>query len=247
MDVAAAAAWRAGRLTLGYFRGEIERETKADDSPVTVADRQSEALLKHILASEFPDDAILGEEDGEVSGSSGYRWIVDPIDGTKTFVAGVPLYGVLIGLVDPDGQSVLGVINIPALGELVVAAKGCGCFVNGRRARVSAVSDLSQACVVYTGDETFERREALDAKARVRANVRVMRSWGDCYGHVLVATGRAEAMLDPILAPWDIAALAPVIEEAGGVFTDWTGQATTGGDSAVSTNAALAEAIRALL
>ncbi|MEE3054147.1 MAG: inositol monophosphatase family protein [Planctomycetota bacterium] len=252
MEVALAAAKKAGELTLEYFQKGIEVEFKADSSPVTEADRNSEALLIELLEGEFPTDAFLGEESGERPGDSGYRWVLDPIDGTRSFVQGVPLYGVLVGLEDPDGQAVLGVINLPALGETLVAAAGEGCYhngssANGARASVSGVSDLAAAGVVYTGFETFRMSGTLGVHSLLGDRVKVLRSWGDCYGHLLVATGRAEAMLDPVLSRWDIVPLKPIVEEAGGVFTDWQGNPGIDGSSGISTNAALADEIRSII
>lgn len=247
MDVAADAAWLAGKLTLGYFQRQVTVDTKADRTPVTIADREAEQFLADFLLQAFPDDGILGEEFGERSGSSGYRWVVDPIDGTRSFVRGVPLYGVLVGLEDPKGEPVVGAVCFPALGDLVVAGRGEGCFWNGRRVRVSTVADLSEACVAYTDEECSSETGTLEVCRKVRERVGVVRGWGDCYGHVLVATGRVEAMLDPVLADWDCVALLPVVEEAGGVFTDWRGQRTARGKSAVSTNAALGAQLRELI
>jgi histidinol phosphatase-like enzyme (inositol monophosphatase family) len=247
MEIAADAAWQAGKLTLRYFQTGVDVETKADSTPVTIADRASEEFLIEFLSREFPDDAFLGEEYGERPGTSGFRWILDPIDGTKSFVQGVPLYSVLVGLEDASTESVVGVICFPALSEIVVAARGEGCYWNGRRACVSTVDKLSQACAVYTGAEEFEETGTVDAQQRIAESVRVVRGWGDAYGHVLVATGRAEAMLDPALSLWDVAPLLPIVEEAGGVFSDWKGRRTIHGESAVTTNSALAEPVRALL
>ncbi len=247
MEIAADVAWRAGKLTLSYFQTGVAVEAKADSSPVTVADRAAEELLIELLWREFPDDGIIGVELGERPGSSGWRWILDPIDGTKSFVQGVPLYSVLVALEDASKESVVGAICFPALSEIVVAARGEGCYWNGRRARVSEVDDLSRACVAYTGAEEFEESETVDAQQRVRDSVRIVRGWGDAYGHVLVATGRAEAMLDPALSLWDVAPLLPIVEESGGVFSDWQGRRTIHGGSAVTTNRALAEPVRALL
>ena len=247
MDAAAEAAWQAGRITLRYFQSGVAVETKSDATPVTVADREAERFLSEFLRERFPGDAVFGEEFGEIEGTSGYRWLVDPIDGTKSFVQGVPLYGVMVGLENPDGEAVVGAIAFPPLGELVVGARGLGAFWNGRRARVSETSELRDAAVVFTGLECFDMTETQDALVRVRSAVRITRSWGDCYGHMLVATGRADAMLDPILADWDCAALQPIVEGAGGVLTDWSGRRTTHGKSAVSTNAALADELRTLL
>ena len=165
---------------------------------------------------------------------------MDPIDGTKSFVHGVPLYGVMVGLEIDDSPSV-GVVNFPALGEMVCAAKGLGCTWNGRTAKVSDVSDLSEATVLCTDPEKWYGKEA--GSKRLREHAKLVRGWGDCYGHVLVATGRAEVMMDPIMNVWDSAALAPILEEAGGTFTDWKGNATIWGDEAVATNGVLFEQV----
>jgi histidinol phosphatase-like enzyme (inositol monophosphatase family) len=247
MDLAAEAAWQAGKITLRYFQTRLDVETKADSSPVTVADKESEEFLLRFLRREFPADGFLGEESGERPGQSGYRWIIDPIDGTRSFVHGVPLYGVLVGLEDPSGEAVVGAIALPALGDLVVAARGEGCYWNGRRSSVSSVSSLAASCVLYTGFESFAQPHLAGLLARLSGRVRELRGWGDCYGHVLVATGRAEAMLDPVLSLWDCAALGPVVEEAGGVFTDWQGRGTIHGRSGVSTNRGVARELRAEL
>jgi len=236
------AAWQAGRITLQYFQTGVAVERKADDSPVTVADRSAELRLREMIRGRFPDDAILGEEHGEVEGSSGRRWIIDPIDGTKSFIHGVPLYGVMMG-VEIDGAPAVGVVNMPALNEMVCAAKGLGCTWNGRPARVSAVSEMVEAVVLCTDFEDIYRHGKGDAYHRLRDEARFVRGWGDCYGHVLVATGRAEVMLDPVMNVWDCAALPPILEEAGGTFTDWTGVATIWGGDAVATNGALFDAV----
>ncbi len=236
LDFAVDAAWQAGRITLRHFQAGVAVEEKADASPVTVADRGAEEKLRELIKARFPDDAILGEEHGEEEGTSGRRWIVDPIDGTKSFVHGVPLYGVMVGLEIEDSPSV-GVVNFPALGEMICAAKGLGCTWNGRTAKVSEVSDLSEATVLYTDPENWYGKEA--GSKRLRERAKLVRGWGDCYGHVLVATGRAEVMMDPIMNVWDSAALAPILEEAGGTFTDWQGNATILVDEAVATNGVL--------
>jgi histidinol phosphatase-like enzyme (inositol monophosphatase family) len=247
LRVASDAAWEAGKLTLRYFQTRISVDLKADRTPVTVADREAEELLHASLTREFPSDAFLGEERGERPGTSGFRWIIDPIDGTKSFIQGVPLYGVMVGLEDPAGEAVLGVVAIPGLGDLVAAARGEGCRWNGRTARVSTVATLKDSCVAYTSLKTFEDSSREAAFERVRRRVRVVRGWGDCYGHLLVATGRAEVMLDPILADWDCAALLPILEEAGGRFTDWRGDRTVRGKSGISTNGKVTAELMSLL
>lgn len=245
LDIGVEAAWAAGRVTLRWFQAGVEAERKADGSPVTVADREAESVMRRLLLDRFPDDAILGEEAGEAAGASGRRWILDPIDGTRSFVRGVPLYGVMVAL-EVAGEPVLGVLHFPALGETVAAARGLGCRWNGRPCRVSETDRLQDALLVTSGDVGPDDPggAAIDA---LRDRVDTFRTWGDCYGYALVATGRADAMLDPVVEIWDAAAVRPVIEEAGGVFTDWTGAASHRSGHAVGTNARLAEAVRAAL
>ncbi len=247
MDFAIDAASEAGKITLRYFQKRVDIELKADRSPVTVADREAEACLFRMIGSEFPADACLGEEQGERPGTSGFRWIVDPIDGTRSFVQGVPLYGVMVALTDPRGEPVVGVVHFPALGEVVAAARGEGCLFNGRPARVSAIGTIAESCVVYTSLEGFDDTGTFETFQRVRGVARITRSWGDCYGHMLVATGRAEVMLDPVLADWDCAALQPILEEAGGTVTDWRGNATIFGKSGISTNGRVTGELRRIL
>jgi histidinol-phosphatase len=236
LAVAIEAAYLGGRRTLAYFNAGVAVETKADQTPVTCADRESEQVIRERISRSFPDHAILGEEGGIQEGNPDYRWIIDPIDGTKTFVCGVPLYGVLIG-VEVRGSPSVGVVYLPALDEMVSAADGLGCHWNGRPARVSEVSSLEGAVVIVTSVRSAIERS--DAYERLVQVTKLQRTWGDCYGYVLVATGRAEVMLDPEIKPWDCAPLLPILREAGGYFTTWAGEATTWGKDAVATNAAL--------
>ncbi|MDB4907013.1 MAG: Histidinol-phosphatase [Gemmatimonadetes bacterium] len=236
----------AGDAALRHFRSALAVEVKGDGSPVTLADREAERAVRDWVESKFPEDGVLGEEFGEDRAGAKRRWIIDPIDGTKTFLKGVPLWGSLIALC--EGNEVLaGAAYYPAVGELVVAAPGEGAWWNGARCSVSTVADMDEATVCTT-DERFEahppRREGWESLAD---HAQMSRSWGDCYGYLLVATGRAEVMVDPVLSPWDAAALLPVIEEAGGRFTDWHGNRTAFGGSAIATNAALATRARELL
>lgn len=240
LESAVAFARRAGDYTLTHFqRDDLAVETKADASPVTVADRGAEQLLREAIAAAFPDDGILGEEFGEQSGTSGYRWILDPIDGTKSFISGVPLYGTLVGI-ERDGRSVVGVIHIPALGETAYAAVGGGAwYVTGnaapRPARVSK-KPLSDGLFLTSEVKNFHAIRRPDVYEKLQQSARITRSWGDAYGYLLVAVGRAEVMIDPIMNVWDCAALQPVIEEAGGTFTDWRGLPTIHSGNAVATN-----------
>ena len=242
LDLAIEAAWQAGRITLRYYQAGVQPEWKADESPVTVADREAEQKIRQLVERSFPGDGIVGEEYGRQEGSSGYRWLVDPIDGTKAFVQGVPLYGVLIGIETPQGVEA-GVVLLPALGELVWAARGAGCWWNGRPAAVSGVDRLQDACLVYTEGGSFAKYGQGPAWEALCRGSRIQRGWGDCYGHVLVATGRAEACFDPVMNPWDCGPLLPILQEAGGTFTDWQGQATVYGPDAFSTNGRLFPAV----
>jgi histidinol-phosphatase len=238
---------RTGGVALDYFRRRVDVETKADGSPVTIADRSAERIAREWLAERFPGDAIVGEEyPATNAGASGRTWLIDPIDGTKTFVRGVPLWGTLVAV--SEAETVLaGAAFFPALDDMLVAGADEGCWHNGVRARVSAVSRM-EAATVLTTDERFTttpRRRA--GWERLAAAAAIARSWGDCYGYFLVATGRAEGMIDAIAAKWDTAAVQRCVVEAGGVFTDFDGAATAFGGSAIATNAALAIEARELL
>jgi histidinol-phosphatase len=236
----------AGDVALAHFHSSLSVETKADGSPVTIADRQAEQAARNWIERHFPADGILGEELGVTRPAAARRWILDPIDGTKTFIRGVPLWGTLVALC--EGERVLaGAAYFPAVGEMLAAAAGAGCWWNGARCRVSSRATLSDATVLTT-DERFPRDPAQrSAWVALASRAGVSRSWGDCYGYLLVSTGRAEVMVDGIMSPWDAAALMPIVEEAGGVFTDWTGVRTAFGGSAVATNQGVAAESRSLL
>ncbi len=238
LDFAGEAARQAGQVTLEYFQTVLMPERKPDRTLVTAADRKAEQRLRLLIRQAYPDHGIVGEEFGEEQGTSGWTWIIDPLDGTASFIRGVPLFGVLIGL-EKDGRVVLGVANFPALGESVAAATGMGCFWNGRRAAVSTADNLRDALLLYTDGASFEAHGRQEARRRLFAATGMQRSWGDCYGHLLVATGRAEVMLDPVMSIWDCAALMPIVQEAGGTFTDWRGEPTIRGGNAISTNGRL--------
>ena len=244
LAVATEAACAAGRRTLAYFNTRVAVELKADQTPVTCADREAEQLIRDSILKAFPTHSILGEEGGIHDGDKNYRWIIDPIDGTKSFICGVPLYGVMIG-VEVNAKPQVGVVYMPALDEMVSAAAGMGCRWNGREARVSNVKDLSQAVVCCTSITSALARS--DAFEKISSRVKVVRGWGDCYGHILVATGRAEIMLDPRMNPWDCAPLLPILREAGGHYTTWKGEATIWGPDGVGTNAALHDEVMGIL
>lgn len=246
LQAVAEVARRAGRVALSHFRTAIEIEVKRDGSPVTIADRAAEVVARDWISARFPEDAILGEELGAVGDDRKRRWLIDPIDGTKSFVRGVPLWGTLIAVA--QGEEVLaGAVFCAAVDEMVAAAAGEGCWWNGARSHVSSVSEVGAATVLVT-DSRFPNRPARRRRwDELAASAAVARTWGDCYGYLLVATGRAEAMVDNLMSPWDAAALVPVVQEAGGVFSDWSGRVTPFGDGVIATNAALAGVVRACL
>jgi len=246
LDFGTGLAREAGELTLRYFRKTFETRLKGKDNFVTQADLEAEEFMRRRIEEKFPGDAVVGEEFGEREGTTNRRWIIDPIDGTYSFVHGVPFYGVLLGL-EIDGEPAAGVVNIPALGELVYAAKGLGCFWNGEPARVSNTQTLGDALLLATDFGTCANYGFGPAAEELQRRASARRTWGDCYGYVLVATGRADCMLDPVLSVWDCAALLPVVEEAGGTFTDWQGRRTIRGGNGVATNGALFEEVMGVI
>ncbi len=248
LELACSAAREAGQVTLRYFRSDrFVVERKADDSPVTIADREAEQVLRDRIESAFANDGIVGEEFGQREGSSGFRWILDPIDGTTSFVSGVPLFGTLVGL-EWEHRSVVGVIYVPVLDECVYAAEGCGAwYVQGanppQAARVSSRESLAEGLLVTTELSLFDDREAGQVFRELQRHARVTRTWGDCYGYLLVATGRADVMIDPVMSVWDAAALQPILEEAGGTFTDWRGNRTIYHGEGIATNRRVLEEV----
>ncbi len=236
LDFALDATWQSGRITLGYFQTGVAVERKSDDSPVTIADKTAEQFLRKLISQRFPDHGIIGEEFGEQAGTSGLNWIVDPIDGTKSFTSGVPLYGCLLALADGD-EVLVGVAHFPALGETIYAARGMGAFWNGRRARVSTVNSLKDSVFLMSDVRGYGDKKA--AWQTLVDSTYIQRTWGDSYGYALVATGRAEVMIDPIMKVWDCGPFGVILEEAGGTFTDWNGKSTIYGGEAVATNGIL--------
>lgn len=247
LDFAAEAAYLAGRLTLGYFQTGIRPDFKTDDTPVTVADRKAEELIRARIEKQYPHHAIVGEEYGtNENEEASHRWFIDPIDGTKSFVRGVPLYAVLIGL-EIEGNVKVGAAYFPALDEMIAAASGEGCWWNGRRAHVSDVSNLQQAVVAFSDVATFAQSGRSKAWDRIKQATYFRAGWGDAYGYLLVATGRADLMLDPIMNVWDCAPFPPILREAGGYFGDWQGNSTIYGNEAMATTQALLPEVLALI
>jgi histidinol phosphatase-like enzyme (inositol monophosphatase family) len=238
LELATKLAIRAGELTLRYFGGLVDADAKGDGSPVTIADREAEQLIRKHVEGRFPEHSILGEEYGESNAGARVRWILDPIDGTRSFMHGVPLYGVLIGI-EVEGEAVVGVAHFPPLRETVAAGRGLGCTWNGRPCRVSQVSRLEDAVVCTTDVERLLSKPIGTGWRRLQQRASFSRTWGDCYGHALVATGRIEVQVDPVMKPWDAGPFLTIATEAGGRFTALDGQPTVHGGSGVSTNGLL--------
>ncbi len=245
-DFATELALEAGHVTLRYYGRVVEHQAKGDGSPVTAADREAEQLLRARVEKRYPDHSILGEEYGESNEGARVRWILDPIDATRSFMRGVPLYGVLIGI-EIEGESAVGVAHFPPLGETVSAGAGLGCTWNGTPCRVSPVTRLEHAVICTTDVERIlSRPEGVGWRA-LQQRCAFSRTWGDCYGHALVATGRVEAQVDPVMAPWDAGPFLTIVTEAGGRFTSLDGEETLHGGSGVSTNGHLHEVVLAEL
>ncbi len=222
LKIAERAAKNAERVILSHFETNLSVEWKPDNTPVTVADRGAEEELRKVFASETPDFGLIGEEFGIEKPDAEYKWIFDPIDGTKSFIRGVPLFGTLVGLYRKD-EPLVGVINLPALRHTLVAGKDLGAFVDGKRAHVSATK-ISEGLALSGTVNTFESEGRAEFFERYRKSAALYRGWGDCYGYFLVATGRAEAMADPVVSLWDIAAFPAIFSEAGGRFSALDGE-----------------------
>ena len=242
LDFATNLAVEAGDVTLKYFGGVVAHDAKGDGSPVTIADKEAEQLLRSRIEGRYPDHSILGEEYGESNEGARVRWILDPIDATRSFMRGVPLYGVLIGI-EIDHESAVGVAHFPPLRETVAAGRGLGCTWNGRPCQVSSIDRLEDAVVCTTDVERILSRPEGKGWRRLQQTVAFSRTWGDCYGHALVATGRIEAQVDPVMAPWDAGPFLTIMTEAGGAFTTLAGESTVHGGSGVGSNGRLHEAV----
>jgi histidinol-phosphatase len=245
-EVAVVAAQKAGQLALRYFAGEFAVEQKSDLSPVTVADREAEQLLRKALHAAFPDDGFLGEEYGDTPGSSGYRWVLDPIDGTRSFVRGIPLWGTLVGL-EYKGEQIAGVAEMATLGHTWRALRGDGAYRDDRRIRVSNEADLSRALVFYSGLSWFVEGGREGDFLRLVRHTDRQRGFGDFYGFVLVAQGSGELMVEHGVHAWDVVALRPIVEEAGGRFSNWDGAASVERPDVVVSNGKLHDAALAVL
>jgi myo-inositol-1(or 4)-monophosphatase len=246
LDFMRETAYLAGRITLGYFNTNFEIDYKADKSPVTEADKKAEELIRGRIERTYPNQTIIGEEFGENHHTdSSQRWFIDPIDGTKSFICGVPLYSVLLGL-EIDGVMEAGVAYFPALDEMISAANSLGCWWNGRRSFVSKVDDLKKATVAFTSTALIEQYNRSREWDRLIQGTYYQAGWGDAYGYLLVATGRVEVMVDPVMNEWDCAPFPPILREAGGYFGDWNGNRTIYAKEGLATTEKLLPSVLAL-
>ena len=238
LEAATEIAKIGGHHTLKYFKQNVEVISKADDSPVTIADKETEQIIRGEIEKRYPDHGIIGEEFGRTNEGSNIQWVLDPIDGTKSFIHGIPFYTTLIGvLIDNEPQ--VGIIYAPALEELCAAAIGEGATFNGKPCKVRDTDRLEDATLLVTEIYRFNEMGQQEVFEELMSKTKLHRTWGDAYGHMMVATGRADLMYDPILNIWDAAALLPVMQEAGGVFSDIEGNETIHSGNGFSTNKAL--------
>lgn len=221
-ELAIDAAKKAGDIAMAYFDKPLSVQWKADESPVTIADQNAEKLLRETILGKFPNDGFLGEEFGDTRGDSGFRWIIDPIDGTRSFVRGIPLWGTLIGL-EYKGELIAGIARMPALNQTYHALRGNGAYRDERRIRVSTVDTLEKAHLYYSSISWFAKAGADKRFLELYERCERQRGFGDCYGFLLIAEGAGEMMIDHGVHAWDIAAIIPIVLEAGGQMTDWTG------------------------
>jgi histidinol phosphatase-like enzyme (inositol monophosphatase family) len=239
-------ARQAGEIALRYYRTDIAFESKADDSPVTRADRECEQYIARELERVFPDDGVLGEEGAQKPSRSGRRWIIDPIDGTRDFVRGNPAWANLIGL-EADGEVVAGFACMPALGELFAATRGGGAFVNDRRMQVSSIATISQAVVCFDSFSTAARQPFAPNLLSWMEPFWGVRCMGGCMDALMVARGQAEIWIETGGKPWDFAPLKIIAEESGGRFFDFKGNSTIYGGNCVICTPALEEIVRLFL
>lgn len=222
----------SGRIIKGYFRTDVSIDTKSDLSPVTVADKKAEEAMRELIMKEFPDHGILGEEFGLHNEGAEYQWILDPIDGTKSFICGTVTFGTLIALLK-NGEPVLGVINQPVLNEFLIGDNDSA-MLNGTKVKCRECESLSSAVLLTTDHLNIAKYQDAGKFDQLMNQVKLYRNWGDCYGYYLVATGFADIMIDPVMSVWDSMALIPVIRGAGGIITDYYGGDAVKGSSIIA-------------
>ena len=245
-ELAVEAARKAGDLARGFYETTFEVEKKADNSPVTIADKQAEQLIRQMVTQHFPDDGFLGEEFGDQPGGSGFRWVIDPIDGTRSFVRHIPIWATLIGL-EYRGEQIGGIAYIPVFDQMYRALRGDGAYVGDRRIQVSTEDQLSESLMCYSSIRWFQSAGREKTFLELVSKTQRQRGFGDFYGFVLVAEGAADLMLEHGVHEWDVSALKAIVEEAGGTFTDWKGTPTTATPDVLATNGKLHAATLAIL
>lgn len=246
MQAAAEVARVGASVALSYYKGNVEQRLKSDGTPVSIADLEAERAARDWIEKRFPEDGIVGEELPSLREGARRRWIIDPIDGTYTFLRGVPFWGTIVAVAEGD-KVIAGAVCCAALDEEIAAAPGEGCWWNGSRCSVSETTELGGATLLTTDARFLSDADRRGRWTRLQNAAGGMRTWGDCYGYLLVATGRADIMVDNAVSEWDAAALMPIITEAGGVFTDWKGNPTPFGGDAVATNRKLSKPVLAIL
>ncbi len=215
-----------------FFNADLAVELKADQTPVTVADRRAEEIIRELIHKNYPDHGIIAEEFGNENERAEFVWVVDPIDGTISFTSGCPLFGTLIALLH-QGKPVLGCIYQPVLEQMCIG-DGSATHLNGRQVRVREISSLAQATVLATDLTNIQKHQNFSAFEKLRQSARIFRTWGDCHGYLLLSCGLADVMMDPIMNPWDLLPLVPVVRGAGGVITAWDGSDVLKGNSCVA-------------
>lgn len=223
LDYAKVVARKGGEHTLKYFQKGVEVDNKQDHSPVTIADREAEQVMRTLITKKYPEHGIIGEEFDNTNSNSDIQWILDPIDGTISFIHGIPTYTTLIGITI-NKQPIIGIIYAAALDEMADAAIGHGARFNGEPCHVREKTRLEDCTLITTDIHHIRKHNYNDAFENLLEKTRYHRTWGDAYGHMLIATGRADIMFDPILHIWDAAALLPVIKESGGLFCSTKGK-----------------------
>jgi len=236
---------KSGEIIKNYFRTDFSIESKQDLSPVTIADKKSEETMREIIMKEFPDHGIIGEEFGEHNKNADYKWILDPIDGTKSFICGAVAFGTLIALTK-NGEPVLGVINQPILDEFLFGDNSTA-ELNGRAVKLRACNKIEDSVLVTTDYLNIEKYQNIKKFQELIKKVKLYRGWGDCYGYYLLATGYADIMIDPIMSPWDLLPLIPIIKGAGGVITDYKGNDAINGKSAVAASTQIHKEVISIL
>jgi len=225
-------AGESGKIIRKYFRQEIKVDTKIDESPVTIADKTAEEKMRKMIEKNFPDHGIIGEEFGTYNEQAEYKWVLDPIDGTKSFICGALSFGTLIALTH-KGKPILGAINHPVLDELMIG-NNYSAELNGRKVSVRECDTIEDAVLLTTDHLNIYKYQDGKKFENLIRQVKLYRNWGDCYGYYLLASGFADAMIDPIMSKWDLTALIPIVNGAGGIITDYQGNDPTDGKSIIA-------------